>query len=72
MLALRSRHAGRRAFILGNAPLVAEMELSRLRSEITFAVDLDRIILIGVEMNSSASPPQPTGRLPDLFIPEAS
>lgn len=39
ILALRNRHAGRRAFIIGNAPSVAEMDLGLLRNEISFAVN---------------------------------
>ena len=39
LLELRNIHAGRKAFILGNAPSVAKMDLPRLENHITFAVN---------------------------------
>jgi len=39
ILALKDRHAGRRAFIIGNAPSVAQMDLQKLRGEVTIAVN---------------------------------
>jgi hypothetical protein len=36
---LRGAHTGRRAFILGNAPSVGQMDLSKLKGEVTVAVN---------------------------------
>lgn len=37
--AFKSRHRGRRAFIIGNGPSLARQDLSRLAGEVTFAVN---------------------------------
>jgi hypothetical protein len=39
LAALRDRHRGQRCFILGNGPSLADMDLSPLRSEVTFAMN---------------------------------